>query len=148
MEQSTDTTPGLRERMAEVLNTTLVTPDGDIERSDSKFDRHDRHNFLYNCAVCQGNVAAIVAAISAVQDEEMARLRTDLEMVTRRVNRDSEDLAKALAERDALKAAIEDVQTCWPDPFGNWSAKEAHAGRAVKEHMLRKLNAALATTEG
>jgi rubrerythrin len=54
------------------------------------------------------------------------------------------NLADARAQRDALKAAIEDVETCWPDPFGNWSAEEAHAARAVKEHMLRRLLAALA----
>lgn len=59
-----------------------------------------------------------------------------------------EHAERAQAERDALKAAIEDVKTCWPDPFGNWSAKEAHAARAVKEHMLRRLRAALDTPSG
>lgn len=59
------TAGGLRERMAETLNTTVVTPEGGIERSTSKFDRHDRHNFLHNCAVCQGNVPAVVSAVLA-----------------------------------------------------------------------------------
>jgi hypothetical protein len=81
MEQSTDTATELRERMTEALNTTLVTPEGEIKASPEKWDRHDRHNFLHNCAVCQGNVPAIVAAATAIRDEERDALKATVDRV-------------------------------------------------------------------
>jgi hypothetical protein len=56
---------GLRERLTETLNTTLVMQDDSLQRATTKWDRHDRHNFLSCCAVCQGNIPAIVTAVLA-----------------------------------------------------------------------------------
>jgi len=135
MEKSTDTAPKTRERYAEAME--------DYDSWDHLIDK-----------------------VMAVRNEELERLREraekaeyDLEIRTHtaRSNGRAHRIAyeesekqrqraeQAEAERDALKAAIEDVKTCWPDPFGNWSAKEAHAARAVKEHMLRRLLAVLDT---
>lgn len=48
-------------------------------------------------------------------------------------------------ERYTPARALEDIEAKqkivkhWPDPMGEWSAKEAEAARAVKEHTLRLL---------
>ncbi|MCU1656133.1 MAG: hypothetical protein JWO57_789, partial [Pseudonocardiales bacterium] len=59
------TADGLRERLTEVLNTTLVMSDDSITRATTKWDRHDRHNFLSYCAACRGDVPAMVSAVLA-----------------------------------------------------------------------------------
>lgn len=42
---------------------------------------------------------------------------------------------------DAILAVIKErVAECWPDPFGNWSADQADAAKAMKEHLLRLIS--------
>lgn len=45
------------------------------------------------------------------------------------------DPSRVLGDVEALRKVID----CWPDPFGNWSAEQAEAARAMKAEILRLL---------
>jgi hypothetical protein len=55
----------IRALIAEVLNTTLINPEGGPETAADRHTRHDAHKFYYRCAVCQGDVPLLADAIAA-----------------------------------------------------------------------------------
>jgi hypothetical protein len=55
----------IRDLIAEVLNTTLINPEGGPETAADRHTRHDAHKFYYRCAVCQGDVPLLADAIAA-----------------------------------------------------------------------------------
>lgn len=57
----------LRDQIAEALATNRWG--GDHDR-----DTHARHNYLYSCGICQGDVRAIADAVMAVVGPELVRL--------------------------------------------------------------------------
>ena len=163
---------GLRELLTERLNTTLVTPEGGIEQSDCKFDRHDRHNFLHNCAACQGNVPAIVTALLAVVSPVLERQQAEIERLAdfgvqsrerhqaeierlRDVNRilaGERDTWKtrtetARAERDALRETLAETDL-GAQVLAQWEAiAAADADRDRLEAQVAALQRELATVK-
>ncbi len=83
----TSPTTGLRDRLIEVLNTTLTTPDGGIETATTEWDRHDRHRFFRNCAACRGDVPAMVDAVMAVVTPLLADAEAEVERLRARADR-------------------------------------------------------------
>lgn len=84
----------LRDRLIETLNTTLTAGDGGLETATSRWDRHDKHRFLYCCVVCRGDVPAIVDAIQPELDALIDRAEQAEAQVAA--------LQRELANRDLL----------------------------------------------
>jgi hypothetical protein len=157
---------GLRERLIETLNTTLVKLDGGIKTAtDMPWDRHDKHRFLYNCAVCQGNIPAIVTAVLAAlagdSGEDLRavmaadlRQAIDYELTTG----GAEGLAELLAslEDPATSALVTDALGVRDEHLahmtaralyaeGQLSARDDHETRWEAEHAkVERLQAELA----
>lgn len=111
---------------------TAVTEDSDEDSSTQMFTTGQTSMFGQPLAVAEflaGSIKAVPALTA-----EVKQLRADLKRVTDRACRDSEDLAKVQAERDALKAAIE-------------RARQGIADGASRMSLAVLLDAALATPE-